>query len=50
MKIDVQDRAGKKVRSIDIDDGVFATKPHRSLVHQAMLAQRANLHRGTHQT
>ena len=50
MKIDVQDRAGKKVRSIDIDDAVFATKPHRSLVHQAMLAQRANLHRGTHKT
>ena len=50
MKIDVQDRAGKKVRSIDIDDAVFGTKPHRSLVHQAMVAQRANLHRGTHKT
>ncbi len=50
MKLDVQDREGKKVKSIDVDDQVFATKPHRALVHQAMLAQRANLHRGTHKT
>ena len=50
MKLDVQDREGKKVKSIDVDDQVFATTPHRSLVHQAMLAQRANLHRGTHKT
>lgn len=50
MKLDVQDREGKKVKSIDVDDLVFATKTHRSLVHQAMLAYRANLHRGTHKT
>jgi len=50
MKLDVQDRDGKKVRTIDVDDAVFATKPHRALVHQAMLAQRANQHRGTHKT
>jgi len=50
MKLDVLDREAKKVRSIDVDDLVFAVKPHRSLVHQAMLAQRANLHRGTHKT
>lgn len=50
MKLDVQDRTGKKLRSIEVDDAVFATTPHRSLVHQAMLAQRANQHRGTHKT
>lgn len=50
MKLDVQDRQGKKVKSIDVDDQVFAVKPHRALVHQAMLAQRANQHRGTHKT
>ncbi len=50
MKLDVLDREGKKVKSIDVDDQVFGVKPHRSLVHQAMLAQRANLHRGTHKT
>ena len=50
MKLDVLDSKGKKVKSIDVDDLVFGVKPHRSLVHQAMLAQRANLHRGTHKT
>ncbi|MBI4571089.1 MAG: 50S ribosomal protein L4 [Chloroflexi bacterium] len=50
MKLDVRDREGKTVRSIDVDDLVFGLKPHRSMVHQAMLAQRANQHRGTHKT
>ena len=50
MKLDVLDRDGKKVKSIDVDDQVFGVKPHRSIVHQAMVAQRANLHRGTHKT
>ena len=50
MKLDVRDRDGKKVKSIDVDDQVFALRPHRALVHQALLAQRANLHRGTHKT
>ena len=50
MKLDVRDRAGKKVKSIEVDEQVFGLKPYRSLVHQAMVAQRANLHRGTHKT
>jgi large subunit ribosomal protein L4 len=50
MKLDVRDREGNTVRSIDVDDQVFAQRPHRSIVHQAMLAQRANQHRGTHKT
>src|SRR3990170_6258855 len=50
MNLDVVDRAGKKVKSIEVDDQVFGLKPHRSVVHQAMLAQRANQHRGTHKT
>lgn len=50
MKLDVKDRAGKKVRSIDVDDVVFGIKPHRPVVHQAMVAQRANQRRGTHKT
>ena len=48
MNLDVVDRAGKKVKSIEVDDAVFGLKPHRSLVHQTLLAQRANQHRGTH--
>ena len=48
MQLDVLDRQGKKIKSIDVDDAVFAVKPHRSLVHQTLLAQRANKRQGTH--
>lgn len=50
MKLDVRDREGKKLKSIEVDELVFGLKPHRAVVHQAMLAQRANQHRGTHKT
>src|SRR3990172_10236444 len=50
MKLDVHDRGGKKIKTIEVDDQVFGLKPHRPVVHQALLAQRANLHRGTHKT
>src|SRR3990170_2865022 len=48
MNLDVVDRAGKKVKSIEVDDQVFGLQPHRAVVHQTLLAQRANQHRGTH--
>ena len=48
MNLDVVDRAGKKVKSIEVDDQVFGLEPHRAVVHQTLLAQRANQHRGTH--
>ena len=50
MKLDVHNSQGKKIRSIDVDDQVFGLKPHRSVVHQALLAGRAAHHRGTHKT
>jgi large subunit ribosomal protein L4 len=50
VNLDVVDRAGKTVRSIEVDDAVFGLKPHRALVHQALVAQRANNRRGTHKT
>ena len=50
MKLDVVDREGKKVREIDVDDSVFGQRPHRSLVHQAFVAHRANQRQGTHKT
>jgi large subunit ribosomal protein L4 len=50
MKLDVRNRQGKKVKSIEVDDQVFGLKPYRPVVHQALLAQRANRHRGTHKT
>lgn len=50
MKLDVLDREGSKVKSIDVDDQVFGLKPHRAIVHQALIAQRANKRQGTHKT
>ncbi len=50
MKLDVRDGAGKKVKSIEVDEQVFGLKPHRPVVHQALVAQRNNRHRGTHKT
>ena len=50
MKLDVHSREGKKIKTIEVDDQVFGLTPHRAVVHQAMVAQRANLHRGTHKT
>ena len=50
MELDVFDREGNKIKSIEVDELVFGLKPRRSVVHQAMVAQRANRHRGTHKT
>lgn len=50
MNLDVVNRAGKTVRSIEVDDAVFGLRPHRAIVHQALVAQRANNRRGTHKT
>ncbi len=50
MNLDVVDRAGKTVRSIEVDDLVFGIAPRPAVVHQALLAQRANKRQGTHST
>jgi large subunit ribosomal protein L4 len=50
MKLDVVDQAGKTLRSIEVDDLVFGVKPNRAVVHQALVAQRANQRHGTHNT
>lgn len=50
MKLAVVNREGKKVKSIKVDEQVFGLKPNPAVVHQALLAQRANQHQGTHKT
>jgi large subunit ribosomal protein L4 len=50
MQLDVVDRTGTKIRSIEADDQVFGLKPNKAVVHQTMVAQRANLRQGTHST
>jgi len=48
MKLDLFDRAGKKLKPIEVDDKVFGLSPHRAIVHQALIAHRANQRQGTH--
>ncbi len=50
MELDVINSSGSKVKSIEVDEQVFGLKPRRAVVHQALLAQRANQRRGTHST
>ena len=50
MQLDVVDRTGSKIRSIEADDQVFGLKPNKAVVHQTMVTQRANLRQGTHST
>lgn len=46
-KIDVRNQAGEVVRQIDLDESVFGIDPNASVVHQAVVCQRANARRGT---
>ena len=50
MKLPVLDAAGEQVGEIDADDSVFAIEPNLGVVHQAVLAYRANQRHGTHNT
>jgi large subunit ribosomal protein L4 len=50
MKLDVVNREGKGVESIDADDAVFGIEPNRFVIHQALLAQLANRRTGTAKT
>lgn len=50
MKLAVLDNTGKEIRQIDVDDAVFGIEPNLAVVHQAMLAMRANRRQGTAST
>ena len=50
MNIPVYNMAGEVVRNIDISDAVFAQTPNDALVHQTLVAQRANARQGTSDT
>ena len=50
MNIPVYNMAGEVVRNIDISDTVFAQGANDSLVHQALITQRANARQGTSDT
>ena len=50
MLLPVRNVEGQEVGSIEVEDYVFAIRPHRAVLHQAYVAQRANQRRGTHST
>jgi large subunit ribosomal protein L4 len=50
VNIPVYNMAGEVVRNIDISDAVFAQSANDAVVHQALVAQRANARHGTSDT
>ncbi len=47
MKLEVVNREGKEVDSIEADAAVFGIEPNQPVIHQALLAQLANRRTGT---
>ena len=50
MELPVKNRSGEVVDTIQVSDTVFGESLHRSVVHQALVAQRANARQGTAST
>lgn len=50
MELQVKNKSGGVVGTVDADDAVWAVKPNKALLHQAVVAQRANKRQGTHDT
>ena len=50
MQLDVYNMQGSKVKKISLSDSVFAVPVNESVVHQALLMQRANKRLGTAST
>lgn len=48
MELQVIKNSGAKDTKIKVDDTVFGIKPNESVVHQAIIAEMANLRQGTH--
>ena len=50
MKLAVHDATGKEVETIEVDEAVFGIVPNEPVVHQALIATRANRRAGTAST
>lgn len=50
MQVSVYNNAGKEIDKIELDEFVFGIEPNESVVHQALLRQRANARQGTADT
>lgn len=45
--LDVIDRGRAKIKTVELSDNIFAVEPNSSLVHSAVVMQRASLRQGT---
>jgi large subunit ribosomal protein L4 len=50
MDVPVRDASGASVGMVTLDDRVFGIEPNRAVLHQAVVAQRANMRQGTANT
>jgi large subunit ribosomal protein L4 len=50
MEVAVRDATGASVGTIALDDRVFGIEPNRAVLHQAVVAQLANMRQGTADT
>src|SRR3712207_6016678 len=50
MQVDVHDLSGAVVGRTELDDSVWAIEPNIAVMHQALVRQRANARKGTHDT
>lgn len=50
MQLPVRNIQGQEVGTIEVDDQVFGLTPNQAVIHQVMVAQRANLRQGTAST
>ena len=50
MQVPVYNSGGEIIKNIEISDAVFAVPFNESVVHQAMVRQRADMRQGTHDT
>jgi len=50
VQVSVYNNAGKEIDKIELDEFVFGIEPNESVVHQALLRQRANARQGTADT
>lgn len=50
MQVEVRNMAGEATGTMDLDDRVFGIEPNRAVLHQAVVAHRANMRQGTAST
>lgn len=50
MQVPVYNNAGKVVSQLEVDEYIFGVQPNKTVVHQALLRQRANARQGTADT